>query len=112
MHKYMSLKRHGGGKKLRWEEKIFFYYFFAFSSKSFALPQETLWSLAKIFAFSRKTFSFLRKNTSCLLYSLEWFIQLNMFTMERFIEFHFELGLKYKEIQSVLSSRHGLGHSV
>ncbi len=32
-----------------------------------------------------------------------------MFTMERFIEFYFELGLTYKNIQSVLSSRLGFG---
>ncbi len=76
-------------------------------------------SLAKIFAFPGKTFAFPRKDicvlsqnqlsSDCLLYSLQWFIQLHMFTMERFIEFYFELGLKYKEIQSVLSSRHGFG---
>ncbi len=35
-----------------------------------------------------------------------------MFTMERFIDFYFELGLKYKEIQSVCSIQGiVLGHS-
>ncbi len=42
---------------------------------------------------------------------LAWFIQLCMFTVERFIKFYFELGLKYKEIQSVLNSRHSFGTS-
>ncbi len=65
-------------------------------------------SLAKIFAFYRKT-NWVRTNSSCLLYSLRWFIQLRMFTMERFLTFYFELGLMYKEIQSVVSSRHGFG---
>ncbi len=32
-----------------------------------------------------------------------------IFTMERFVEFYFELGPKYKAIQSVLSTMHGFG---
>ncbi len=81
-------------KNLGWEEEIFFKCF-AFSRKTFAFPRET-------FAFSRKDICILSQNfcvlsqnqliSECLLYSLQWFIQLRMFTMERFIEFYFELG--------------------
>ncbi len=152
------------GKKLGWEEKIFFKCF-AFSRKTFAFPRETLLSLAKllrslakIFAFPRETFAFSRKDICvpsrnfcvlsrnfCVLsrnfcvpsqrylrslakllrslakifaFSLpvqhflftlrfQWFRQLRAFIMEQFIEFYFELGLKYKDIRSVLNTRHG-----
>ncbi len=59
----------------------------------------------KTFAFSRKT-SWVRTNTSYLLYCLQWFIQLRMFTMERFITVLFWTWTQYKEIKSVLNSRH------
>ncbi len=58
-------------------------------AKTFAFPRKNLRSLAKICILSQNQLS-----SDCLLYSLEWFIQLRMFTMERFIEFYFELGLK------------------
>ncbi len=72
---------------------------FCVPSRNFAFPRKT-------FAFSRKYICVLSQNQlslNCLLYSLQWFIQLRMFSIHRV---YFELGLKYKEIQSVLSSRH------
>ncbi len=65
--------------------------------KRFAFPRETLCSLAKPVEFELFTLQLAVVHTA------------RMFTMERFIEFYFELGLKYKEIQSVLSSRYGFG---
>ncbi len=67
---------------------------FCVLSRNFALPRKTL-------AFSLPVQQFLF--TLCF----QWFRQLHTFIMEQFIEFYFELGLKYKEIQSVLSTRHG-----
>ncbi len=58
-------------------------------------------SLAKIFAFSLPVQHFL------FTLRFQWFRQLRAFIMEQFIEFYFELGLKYKDIRSVLNTRHG-----
>ncbi len=85
------------GKSLGWEEKIFF--------KCFAFPRKT-------FEFSRKYICVLSQNQLSLdklfLFTLQLAVihTARMFTMERFIEFYFELGLN-KVIQSVLRSRHG-----
>ncbi len=88
------LKGHGGGKKSGWVEKMWFSQNFCVPLRNFAFPWETLrslakhlHSLAKIFVCPRKTFAFsrttswVRTNTSCLFYSLQWFMQLRMFTM-------------------------------
>ncbi len=79
------------GKKLGWEQKIFF--------QCFAFPRKYICVLSQIFGVL----------TSCstLTLRLLWFRQLRTFIMEQFIEFYFELGLKYKEIRAVLSTRHG-----
>ncbi len=64
-----------------------------------------VYSLAKIFTFPRKTFAFSRKTefgqtlpvyfTACKLVVHT----ARTFTMERFIEFYFKLGLKFKYSQ-------------
>ncbi len=93
------------------------------SHKTFAFPREALCSLAKIlrsltkiFAFPHKTFAFSRQERSLtkLLHSLAKSVEFGQtlpvyftacklvvhtartFTMERFIEFYFKLGLKFK----------------
>ncbi len=93
VHSWIALstepfKGHGGEKNLGWEERIFF----------------------KCFAFSRKDIYVLSQNQlssdKLFLFTLQLaVVTASMFTMERFIGFYFELGLKV--IQSVLSSRHG-----
>ncbi len=85
------------GKKLGWEEKN------GDEWKQFGVGGKNIFQ----FAFSRKDICVLSVQLSpdCLLYSLQWFIQLRKFNGA----FYFERGLKYKGIQSELSSRYGFG---
>ncbi len=79
---------------LWWEDKIFV--------KCFVFPQETFVFSGKTFAFSHKTFALSRKDI-CILSQNQFgqtlpvyftACKFHMFTMERFIPFYFELGLK------------------
>ncbi len=81
---------------------------FAFSRETLRSLAKLLRSLANIFAFPRKTLAF-SLPVQHFLFTLRLlrFRQLRTFIMEQFIELYFELGLKYKEIRAVLSTRHG-----
>ncbi len=77
-------------------------------AKIFAFPRKYICVLSRNFAFPRKTLAFsLPVQHFLFTLRLMWFRQLRTFIMEQFIEFYFELGLKYKEIRAVLSTRHG-----
>ncbi len=123
------LKLHGAGRN--WCARKKYFSNVSHSLAKLLFPQETLHplanilhSLAKIFEFHgnfcvlfqiylrslvKQKQSWVQTNSSRLLQSLQWFIQLRMFRVEQFIEFYFELGLMYKEIHTVLRSRHGFG---
>ncbi len=89
------------GKNVGWKGILIY---FCILSQNFCVPWRNF------FVFSQK---YLRSLTSPVefgqtlpVYSSQGF-QLRIFTMERFLEFYIELGLTYKEIQSMLSSRRG-----
>ncbi len=101
-------KIRGEWKKIGVGGKNIFPMFCVLSQRYLRSLEKLLRSLAKIFAFPRKTLAFsLPVQHFLFTLRLLWFRQLRTFIMEQFIEFYFELGLKYKEIRAVLSTRHG-----
>ncbi len=97
-----------------WEEKTIFKCI-AFPRNTFVFPHKYICILSQNFCVLSRNFALPRKTLAFslpvqhFLFTLcfQWFRQLHTFIMEQFIEFYFELGLKYKEIRSVLSTRHG-----
>ncbi len=95
---------------------------FAFSRKDICVLSQTFCVPSKNFAFLRKTFAFSCKDICVLspnqlssdklfLFTLQLSVfTARMFTMERFIEFYFELGLNSNSLQCLVQGM-VLGHS-